>query len=255
MSGSAADPGRCCTLRDRTRGRWRCRPAGFWDPPYPDGTRPTITNAPTYLQWGQRFDITYNSNTAIALVTLLRCGSATHSFNADQRLIVCSFETTGDGTLLVGVPPTAMVAPPGNYMLWLVDADKRPSERARFVTVGSLWQLHTEVGGEVTALVPRGGHIDLFTTGTDGVVWSVWWEAATGWGDWFPIMPATHATVGATVTTLVPRDGHIDLFVTGTDGTVNTAWWESGPGWQGWFTIHPEGKMQPGATGDSARPS
>ena len=40
-------------------------------------------------------------------------------------------------------------------------------------------------GATVTALAPREGHVDLFVTGTDGAVWSTWWEAAPGWQNWF----------------------------------------------------------------------
>src|SRR5260370_14617204 len=53
--------------------------------------------------------------------------------------------------------------------------------------------MHHEVkmqpGAMVTALVPRDGHIDLFATGTDGAVWSTWWEAPFGWQSWFLVLP------------------------------------------------------------------
>jgi hypothetical protein len=51
----------------------------------------------------------------------------------------------------------------------------------------SAWFLvHNEVkmqpGATVTALWRSNDtHLDLFATGNDGAVWSIWWEATVGW--------------------------------------------------------------------------
>jgi hypothetical protein len=105
-------------------------------------------------------------------------------------------------------------------------------------------------GATVTALWRSNEtHLDLFATGTDGAVWSTWWEAGPGWQPWFLIHPEIKMQPGATVTALWrSNETHLDLFATGTDGAVWSTWWEGGPGWQPWFLIHPEIKMQPGAT-------
>ncbi len=105
-----------------------------------------------------------------------------------------------------------------------------------------------QVGGSVSALVPRKDHIDLFATAPDGSVWSTWWEPQPNWQRWFPIHPETKLRPGATVTPLTPRKDHIDLFAAAADGTVWSTWWEPGPGWQGWFPIHAETKIASGAT-------
>ncbi len=120
------------------------------------------------------------------------------------------------------------------------------------------WQtwflVHPEVkfhpGGQVTALWRSNDtHLDLFVTGTDGAVWSSWWEAAAGWQPWFLVHPEVKFHPGGSVTAAWrSNDTHLDLFVTGTDGAVWSSWWESAPGWQPWFLIHPEIKMQPGVT-------
>ncbi|MFE3181888.1 hypothetical protein ACFXKR_13620 [Streptomyces violascens] len=34
----------------------------------------------------------------------------------------------------------------------------------------------------------RGEHLDLFAAGTDGAVWSTWWEPGPGWQPWFLIL-------------------------------------------------------------------
>jgi len=98
---------------------------------------------------------------------------------------------TQDGTTLtVTAPPDGTVAPPGFYMLWLIDADNLPCRLARFVriTTGwqrwfSIWPLIAEAqgGAPVTAVWRDPTHLDLFMTGTDGTVLSTWSEANRGW--------------------------------------------------------------------------
>jgi hypothetical protein len=40
-------------------------------------------------------------------------------------------------------------------------------------------------GGQVAAISRATEHIDLFTVGSDGLVYSTWWDGATGWAGWF----------------------------------------------------------------------
>jgi hypothetical protein len=92
-------------------------------------------------------------------------------------------------------------------------------------------------GATVTALWRSNDtHLDLFATGTDGTVWSTWWEAAHGWQQWFPIWNAVWNNVkmepGVAVTGLWrSNDTHLDLFATGTDGAVWSIWWEAAANW------------------------
>ena len=62
----------------------------------------------------------------IASVVLVRNGAVTHSFNTDQRLVGMSF-TSGPGRLTVTAPPNHNIAPPGYYMLFLVNNSGVPS--------------------------------------------------------------------------------------------------------------------------------
>ncbi len=105
-------------------------------------------------------------------------------------------------------------------------------------------------GATVTALWRSNDtHLDLFVTGTDGAVWSTWWEAAHGWQPWFLVNNAVKMQVGATVTALWrSNDTHLDLFATGNDGAVWSNWWEAAHGWQSWFLVNNAVKMKPGAT-------
>ncbi len=42
-------------------------------------------------------------------------------------------------------------------------------------------------GSPITAVARYAGHLDLFTIGTNNKVYSCWWNAKTGWHNWFPI--------------------------------------------------------------------
>ena len=62
---------------------------------------------------------------------LVRPGSSTHAFDMDQRLVGMSF-TVDSGSLTVTAPPNSNIAPPGYYMLFLINNHGVPSV-ARFV--------------------------------------------------------------------------------------------------------------------------
>jgi len=57
---------------------------------------------------------------------LMRPGAQTHAFDMEQRMVGLSF-TSGDGVLQVTAPPNGNIAPPGYYMLFVVDSAGVPS--------------------------------------------------------------------------------------------------------------------------------
>jgi hypothetical protein len=63
---------------------------------------------------------------SIDRIALVRPGSATHGIDFEQRLVELPF-TSGAGSLEVTGPPGPTSAPPGHYMLFLVDGDGVPS--------------------------------------------------------------------------------------------------------------------------------
>jgi hypothetical protein len=91
-------------------------------------------------------------------------------------------------------------------------------------------------GSPVTAIARYAGHLDLFTVGTDGRVYSVWWDGATGWSNWF-IIGSIVCRPGSTVNVVVRYTDHIDLFTTASDGRVMSAWWDVRTGWSDWFQV------------------
>jgi len=89
--------------------------------------RPTITNvAPASVGYGANFTVNTPDAPSIAEVVLMRPGAVTHGFNQTQRYVGCAF-TVGAGALTVTGPPDGNVAPPGWYMLFIVNAGRVPS--------------------------------------------------------------------------------------------------------------------------------
>jgi uncharacterized protein with von Willebrand factor type A (vWA) domain len=94
---------------------------------------------------------------------------------------------------------------------------------------------------EIVAVSREPEHLDLFTIGHDGAVWSSWWHGdGGGWRPWFQIHPVTRFAPTSRITAIARRSDHVDLFVTGLDGAVWSSWWHAdAEGWRPWFPIHP----------------
>jgi PKD repeat protein len=89
------------------------------------------------IGYGAPFSVSYTSNSAISSAVLVRPGSVTHAFDMDQRLVgLCGPAPqpacNGTGTLTLTTPPNGNIAPPGYYMLFLLDSAGVPSV-ARFI--------------------------------------------------------------------------------------------------------------------------
>lgn len=108
------------------------QPTGeIYSPPYLfQGTRPVIQAAPSIIQYGQSFSLSFTSTTASNRVALIRNSCVTHSVNMDQRYVWLADLTSGSGTFTVSGPGTANHAPPGYYMLYVIDQNGVPSVSA-----------------------------------------------------------------------------------------------------------------------------
>ncbi|MGC2697554.1 MAG: galactose oxidase early set domain-containing protein, partial [Candidatus Angelobacter sp.] len=93
-----------------------------------DGTmapRPVITGVPAgAIGYNSVFQVTTPDATSISSVILVRPAGVTHAFNMEQRLIKLNFSvsTSGTGILDVTAPPNGNVAPPGYYMLFILNS-------------------------------------------------------------------------------------------------------------------------------------
>jgi hypothetical protein len=104
-------------------------------PPYLfKGARPTITSlSQATVGYGKTFTVTTPFAAQITQVRWIRLGSVTHAFDADQRANTLSF-TRGSGVVKVTTPANSRRAPPGYYMLFLLNRNGVPSPGA-FVRV------------------------------------------------------------------------------------------------------------------------
>jgi len=64
----------------------------------------------------------------IASACLIRPGATTHSLDAEQRLVDLPLQVTGADALGLQLPAIATLAPPGWYLLFVVNATGVPSE-------------------------------------------------------------------------------------------------------------------------------
>jgi hypothetical protein len=105
-------------------------------PPY-DGNpgRPQITEAPSSAGYGQDIQIRCPQAAQIRRVSLTRCGSVTHAFDSDQRYVGLNFQRLEGDLMRVTAPPNSRIAPPGYYLLWVLDNNHLPCQEARFIRI------------------------------------------------------------------------------------------------------------------------
>ena len=101
--------------------------AEYYSPPYLfKGARPAITSSPAQVGYAAAFFVGTPDGASIASVSLLRTGAPTHAFDENQRFVPLTFTTTSGG-LTVTAPANAKLAPPGHYLLFLVNTAGVPS--------------------------------------------------------------------------------------------------------------------------------
>ncbi len=111
--------------------------AEIYSPPYLfRGPRPTITDAPRVAGYGEEVRIG-SPDPDVRRAVLVAPGAVTHSVNMSQRHVELEVvrSVAGQG-VDVRTPPRGDLAPPGHYMLFLLDADGVPSV-ARFVRLAA----------------------------------------------------------------------------------------------------------------------
>ncbi|MCU7730370.1 DUF1929 domain-containing protein [Actinoplanes sp. KI2] len=106
----------------------------YFTPPYlyaKDGSggpaaRPAISTAPATVGIGGSFAVTSPEAADIRKVALVGLADVTHGVNQGQRYVPLKFTASGT-TLTVTGPQNGGVAPPGYYMLFILDAAGVPS--------------------------------------------------------------------------------------------------------------------------------
>jgi hypothetical protein len=101
--------------------------AEIYSPPYLfRGPRPTISATPTVLTYGQSFLVQSPEAATIASACLIRLAAVTHSFDQNALRIPLGVALR-DRALVLTPPASPRAAPPGHYLLFLVNGNGVPS--------------------------------------------------------------------------------------------------------------------------------
>ena len=132
-------------------------PAYLFNPDGSAAMRPAISSlSATAFAYGATFQVQTPEAANITSVVLVRPGAQTHSIDMDQRLVGLSY-TTDAGVLNVTAPPNGNIAPPGYYMLFLLNSAGVPS-LARFV------QLSTTIANQppTATITSSAGNVTIY---------------------------------------------------------------------------------------------
>ena len=100
----------------------------IYSPPYLHrGPRPGIAGAPSAFDYGERFRIRTPEASGIAAVTMVGLSASSQGWNGSQRLLPLPFGVR-EGHLVVQAPREPTAAPPGFYLMFLLNGDGIPSE-------------------------------------------------------------------------------------------------------------------------------
>ena len=99
----------------------------IFSPPYLFmGARPRISTSPSRVNYGATFQVATPDASTVTRVTWVRLGSVTHAFDMNQRFNELSFGRV-DGALNVTAPASRNLAPPGHYLMFLLNGKDVPS--------------------------------------------------------------------------------------------------------------------------------
>jgi hypothetical protein len=100
----------------------------MFSPPYLfKGARPSISSAPVNVSYDEEFSVVSPNIGQITEVRWIRLGSVTHAFDMGQRANTLQFTAT-DAGVDVRAPANPNLAPPGYYLLFILNRNKVPSE-------------------------------------------------------------------------------------------------------------------------------
>jgi hypothetical protein len=103
-------------------------------------TRPQILSSPRNASFGQTVIVGVDTLAGVASMCLIRPAAVTHGFDENQRFVPLTYSLTalnapGGTYYKVTVPPDSSVVPPGDYLLFVLNAGGTPSI-ARWLRIG-----------------------------------------------------------------------------------------------------------------------
>jgi hypothetical protein len=106
----------------------------IFNPWYFSETRPTISGDPTGGAYGNTITIPTPNASDITKVSLIRVSATTHHYNCDQRLIWLQIEGRTSSSITVKAPINNRLAPPGYYLIHVLNNAGIPSV-AKFIKI------------------------------------------------------------------------------------------------------------------------
>jgi hypothetical protein len=201
----------------------------LWEPNYFGTPRPHLGYVPPAVGWGQNFDVESTDAARIARIAFVRAGSTTHAYDSDQRYVGATFTRAGN-QLSVKAPPTVEIAPPGYYLLFLIDTAGVPS-LGRFVRIGPN---ALASGFMVQGNFGRKGNFELVTPRAGGGMVHCWRNNDAGgfpWSGAAAIAPGAGSL--ADVPSLIQGNFGGNLEVVARIGNRLAHFWRDGAGWHG----------------------
>jgi hypothetical protein len=126
------------------------RTVEYYSPPYLyKGARPTISSAPAGAPYNVPVGVGTPDAAGVAKAVLLKLGATTHATDADQRSLELPVSQVAGGVQFT-TPSNPNAAPPGYYMLFLVNGQGVPS-------VASMIRLDTGLAAPSPIPTPPGG--------------------------------------------------------------------------------------------------
>jgi hypothetical protein len=105
---------------------WELRTEIF-SPSYYFENRPTISGAPQVGGYGDTINIPTPDASSIDSVSILRLQATTHHYDANVRLVWLQIQSKSSNSITVSAPISANIAPPGYYMIHVLNKSKIPS--------------------------------------------------------------------------------------------------------------------------------
>ncbi len=108
-----------------------------------------ITGAPIVLNYDEEFEVAYDvtgeTTPIIDSIVLISLSSVTHCFDSNQRYVILDFEDSiTNGVFDVTSPMDKYVAPPGYYMLFLLqDPSQSNSGTVRIPSIAKIIRLES----------------------------------------------------------------------------------------------------------------
>jgi Domain of unknown function (DUF1929)/Fibronectin type III domain/Kelch motif len=132
-----------------------------------NGPRPTISSAPPETTYGSTISVSTPDAASITAVNLVSLGTDTHQMDMNQHFVPLSFTASG-GSLSVTMPSSPATAPPGHYMLFILNDQGAPSVASIIAVNPSTTPVAPSAPTGVTATPGNGAATVSWTAPDDG---------------------------------------------------------------------------------------